>query len=416
VNLRPLILVFAIAAATCIPAGASDWLHEADKAETWSPAWYSPTFPPTANLTFNDVRVFDHQTVRQVVPLEAGGNRLRVRLSNALGLAPVMFGAIHVAASSPNGVTEPQTDQAVLFGGRPDGEIPVGGELLSDPVDLKVKAFETLAVSVYYPGRLAPSGHLLQLRLSKPGDHTADSVMPFTDIARAPSIVCGVEVEAAPRNVVVAFGDSITEGAGATPGMNLSWPQQLALRLAKNRLGKNWTVINAGISGNRLLYDGAGQRGLDRFDRDALNMPGLKAVILLEGINDIGAGSTIDSDTGPRSADDIIGAYKQLIARAHARGVKIYGGTLIPYSGAVYFTAQGEAVRQAVNDWIRSSGAFDGVVDFDRVMRDPSALAQFIGAFQSGDNLHPNDAGYAAMADAIDLKMLTDSKPVAAHR
>jgi len=405
-NLRRAIIVLVLGLCALAPAAATPRAT----APTWVAAWYSPPFPPTATMITNDVRVFDHQTVRQVVRLEAGGDRLRLRLSNELGLTAVRFGAVHIALSSPNGVTDPKTDRQVLFGGKPDGEIKLGEALESDPVDFKVSAFQLVAVSIYYPGRLAPSGHLLPLRISKPGDHAADAVMPFIDVARAPSIVSGIEVEAsAPRNILVAFGDSITEGAGATPGWNLSWPQQLSLRLAKIRYGKNWTIIDAGISGNRLLYDGAGQRGLDRFDRDALAIPGVKAILLLEGINDIGAGSTVDTDTGPRSADDIIGAYKQLIERAHARQIKIYGATLIPYSGAVYFSAQGEAVRQAVNDWIRRSGAFDGVIDFDAVMRDPASPEHLIGAFQSGDNLHPNDAGYAAMADAVDLNMIMDA-------
>lgn len=383
---------------------------QAFAASTWVEAWFSPTFPPTANLIYNDVRVFDHQTVRQVMRVEVSGDRVRIHLGNELGLAAVKFGAVHIALSSPNGVIEPKTDRPVLFDGKPGGEIPVGGALVSDPVDLHVHAFQEVAVSVYYPGRLAPSGHLVSLRISKPGDHSADTVMPFTEIARSPSIVEGIDAEApGPRNVLVTFGDSITEGACSTPGWNLSWPQQLALRIAKAQRGKDWVVIDSGISGNRLLYDGAGQQGLERFGRDALDIAGVKAIILLEGINDIGAGSTIDTDTGPRSADDIIGAYKQLIARAHARHIKIYGGTMTPYSGAVYYSSQGEAVREAVNTWIRTSGAFDGVIDFDAVMRDASANENLIGAYQCGDNLHPNDAGYTAMAGAVPLKMILDA-------
>jgi lysophospholipase L1-like esterase len=397
------ILALALGLCTFAPCLAAPRAAE----PAWVAAWSSPPFPPTANLIYNDVRVFNHQTARQVVRLETAGDRLRLRLSNELGLSSVKFGAIHIALSSPNGVTDAKTDHQVLFGGKPDGEIKLGEALVSDPVDFKVSAFQLVAVSIYYPGRLAPSGHLLPLRLSKPGDHSAEAVMPFIDINRSPSILSGIDVEApAPRNVLVAFGDSITEGSGATPGWNMSWPQQLSLRLAKTRPGKNWTIINAGIGGNRLLYDGAGQKALDRFDRDVLGIPGLKSIILLEGINDIGAGSTVESDTGPRTAADIIGAYKQLIDRAHARQLKIYGGTLLPYSGAGYFSAQGEAVRQAVNEWIRTSGAFDGVIDFDAVMRDPATPAQLIGAYQSGDNLHPNDAGYAAMANAVDLNMI----------
>jgi len=377
----------------------------------WVASWYSPPFPPTANLIYNDVRVFDHQTVRQVIRLEAGGGRLRLRLTNELGLSSIKFGAVHIALSSPNGVTEAKSDHQLLFGGKADGEIKLGEALVSDPVDFKVSVHQLVAVSIYYPGRLAPSGHLLSQRISKPGDHTADSVMPFTEIARSPSLISGIEVEApAPRNVLVAFGDSITEGACATPGWNLSWPQQFALRLAKSHAGKSWTVINAGISGNRLLYDGVGQKALERFDRDVIGIAGLKAIVLLEGINDIGAGSTIDTDTGPRSADDIIGAYKQLIARAHARGIKIYGGTLLPYAGAAYFSAQGEATRQSVNSWIKNSGTFDGVIDFDAAMRDPSQPAQLTGAYQCGDNLHPNDAGYTAMSNAVDIDLVTGRK------
>lgn len=413
-NVRRLLLAVVAVAAAGLPALAAR--HDGTAPTAWVPAWYSPPFPPTSNLIYNDVRVFDHQTVRQVVRLDTAGQRVRIRLTNELGLAPVKFGAVHIALSSPNGVTVAQSDRPVLFAGKPDGEIPVGAALLSDPVDFKVKAFETVAISVYYPGRLAPSGHLVQLRLSKPGDHSADLVMPFTDIARAPSIVSGVEVEAAPRDLLVAFGDSITEGACSTPGLNTSWPQLLALRLAKVREGRNWSVINAGISGNRLLYDGAGQRGLDRFDRDAISIPGLKAIVVLEGINDIGAGSTIDTDTGPRSSADIIGAYKDLIARAHERGIRIYGGTLTPYTDAAYYSVGGEAVRQEVNAWIRTSGAFDGVIDFDEAVRDPAAPAQLAGAYQCGDNLHPNDAGYAAMANAVDLKEVTSTRAITANR
>jgi lysophospholipase L1-like esterase len=232
--------------------------------------------------------------------------------------------------------------------------------------------------------------------------------MPFTDIARSPSILSGIDVETTtPRNVVVAFGDSITEGACATPGWSMSWPQQLSVRLAKARQGKTWTIINAGISGNRLLYDGAGMKALDRFNRDVLSIPGLKSIVLLEGINDIGNAFVPTSDTGPRTAADVIGAYTQLIERAHARNIRIYGGTLLPYAGASYFTPQGEAVRTAVNTWIRTSGAFDGIVDFDAATRDSAAPDHLIGAYQCGDNLHPNDAGYTAMANAVDLNLIT---------
>jgi lysophospholipase L1-like esterase len=379
----------------------------ATPADNWIEAWYSPPLAPTAVLSFGDVRIFAHQTVRQVVRLEAGGKRIRVRFTNELGLAPVKIGSVHVALSSPNAVTQPETDHVLTFGGRPDAVIPVGQALVSDPVEMTVSPFADLAVSIYYPERLAPAGHLLQVHLSAKGDHGADPVWRDSTPARAPALVSGVEVETGPaHHVLVAFGDSITEGAGATPGTNMDYPEQLARRLDHNGAGSSWVVINSGISGNRLLHEGSGPSALDRFERDALDIPGATAIIVLEGINDIGWAFDANGDTGPVSAADLIGAYKQLIARAHARGLKILGGTILPYEDAGYYHPEGDAVRRAVNDWIRTGGAFDGVIDFEQAVRDPQHPTRYRGADQSGDNLHPNDAGYHAMSEAVDLKAL----------
>jgi lysophospholipase L1-like esterase len=376
-------------------------------ADHWIEAWYSPPLAPTAVLSFGDVRIFAHQTVRQVVRLEAGGKRIRVRFTNELGLAPVKIGSVHVALSSPNAVTQPETDHVLTFGGSPDAVIPVGQALVSDPVEMTVGPFADLAISIYYPERLAPAGHLLPVHLSAKGDHGADPVWRDSTPARAPALVSGVEVETGPaRHVLVAFGDSITEGAGATPGTNMDYPEQLARRLEHNGAGSSWVVINSGISGNRLLHEGSGPSALDRFERDALDIPGVTAIIVLEGINDIGWAFDANGDTGPVSAADLIDAYKQLIARAHARGLKILGGTLLPYEEAGYYHPEGEAVRRAVNDWIRTGGAFDGVIDFEQAVRDPQHPTRYRGADQSGDNLHPNDAGYHAMSEAVDLKTL----------
>ncbi len=375
-----------------------------DVAGKWIEAWYSPPFPPTAVLAFNDVRAFAHQTVRQVVRLQVGGNRVRVRLTNELGLTPVKVGSVHIALSSPNAVTEPETDHVLTFNGQREALIPVGKALLSDPVEMAVGTFADLSISVYYPERLAPSGHLLQVHLSAKGDHGAESLWPGGTTARAPAIVSGVEVTTGqPHRVVVAFGDSITEGAGATPGTNMDWPEQLARRIDGSDAARGWVVINSGISGNRLLHEGSGPKALDRFDRDALEIPGVSAIILTEGINDIGWAFDPNGDTGPLKVADIVGAYKQLIARAHARGVKIFAGTLNPFEGAGYFHPEGESVRLAVNEWIRSSGAFDGVFDFEQAVRDPRHPSRYLGADQSGDSLHPNDAGYRAMAGVVDL-------------
>lgn len=379
----------------------------------WVEAWYSPPLPPTAVLTFGDVRIFAHQTVRQVVRLESGGQRVRIRLTNELGLTPVKIGSVHVALSSANAVTEPETDHVLTFGGKQDAIIPVGQALVSDPVEMTVSPFVDLAISIYYPGRLAPAGHLLRVHLSPKGDHGADPVWRDGTSARAPALVSGVEVETnAAHRVLVAFGDSITEGAGATPGTNMDYPEQLARRLERGGAGSNsgagssWVVINSGISGNRLLHEGSGPSALDRFERDALDIPGVSAILVLEGINDIGWAFDANGDTGPITAADLIGAYKQLIARAHARGLKILGGTMLPYEDAGYYHPEGESVRVAVNDWIRTSGAFDGVIDFERAVRDPEHPTRYRGAEQSGDNLHPNDAGYRAMSEAVDLKAL----------
>ena len=401
---------FAVAAAAVLSLSAGSpevtSARNPSSASHWVEAWYSPPFPPTAVLEVNDVRIYAHQTVRQVVRVEAGGNRLRVRLTNELGLSPVAIGSVHIAMSSPNAVTEPETDRLLTFSGRADAVIPMGKALFSDPVDLAVPAFADLAISIYYPGHLAPAGHLALLHLSPLGDHGAESAWGRGTTARAPALVSGVEVETTqPLRVVVAFGDSITEGAGATPGINMDWPELLARRFASSNAAKDWVVINSGISGNRLLHDGSGPKAPDRFDRDALDIPGVSAVIVMEGVNDIGWAFDPDGDTGPLTVADIVGVYQQLIARAHARGLKIFGGTITPYEDSKYYHPEGEVVRQAVNEWIRTSRAFDGVFDFEKAVRDPRHPARYLGADQCGDNLHPNDAGYQAMSEAVDLKV-----------
>lgn len=393
-----LALVFAVVLAVGLTGSAM----AADAAgEHWVAAWYSPPFPTTAVWSCNQARTFSHQTVRQVVRLEAAGDRVRIRLTNELGLEPLRFGEVHVALSSPNGVTEPGTDRAVTFGGKPGATIAIGKALVSDPVDLPVRRFQELAISVYYPSGAAPAGHLADLEISPPGDHAAESVWPQGDRAQSPGLASGVEVEtAAPESVLVAFGDSITEGACATAGTHRDYPEELAVLLAARRSAdQSWVIINSGISGNRLLRDGSGERALARFDRDALDITGVKAILLLEGINDIGWAFDPRGDSGPLTADDIIGAYKDLIGRAHARGLKIFLGTLLPYDGAKYSRPQGEKVREQVNAWIRKGQGFDGVVDFDQALRDPSSPLHYLGADQCGDDLHPNDAGYHVMAE-----------------
>jgi lysophospholipase L1-like esterase len=391
----------ALCAAAALALGLAGSAMAAEAAGHWVAAWYSPPFPTTAVWGCNQVRTFSHQTVRQVVRLEAAGDRVRIRLTNELGLEPLQFGDVHIALSSPNGVTEPGTDRAVTFGGKTGGTIPIGQALVSDPVDLSVRRFQELAISVYYPTGAAPAGHLANLELSPAGDHAAESLWPEGSRAQSPGLASGVDVEASsPQQVLVAFGDSITEGACATEGAHRDYPEELSVLLAAQRgADQSWVIINSGISGNRLLHDGAGQRALARFDRDALDITGVRAILLLEGINDIGWAFDPEGNGGPLSAADIIGAYQDLIHRAHAKGLKVFLGTLTPYEGAKYERPPGEKVREQVNAWIRKGQGFEGVVDFDAALRDPSSPLHFLGADQCGDDLHPNDAGYQVMAE-----------------
>ena len=383
------------AAGAAVPAAA------ATAGGHWIAAWYSPPFPETAVWGCNQVRTFNHQTVRQVVRLEAAGDRVRIRLTNEIGLDALQFGEVHVALSSPNGVTEPGTDRTVTFGGKPGAIIPRGAALVSDPVDLKVRRFQELAISVYYPSGADPAGHLANLEISPPGNHAGEPLWPEGSRAQSPGLTSGVDVETtAPRQVLVAFGDSITEGACATEGTHRDYPERLSVLLAARRgEDQSWVVINSGISGNRLLHDGAGPKALARFGRDALDITGVKAILLLEGINDIGWAFDPEGNGGPVSAADIIGAYQNLIDRAHARGLQVFLGTLTPYEGAKYSRPPGEQVREEVNEWIRKGQGFDGVVDFDAALRDPGSPLHSLGADQCGDDLHPNDAGYQAMAE-----------------
>ena len=401
-----------LAASYAAAAGAATNAGPSAAGEHWVAAWYSPPFPETAVWGCNQVRTFTRQTVRQVVRLEAAGDRVRIRLTNELGLEPLDFGEVHVALSSPNGVTEPGTDRTVTFGGKLGATIPRGEALVSDPVDLKVRRFQEIAISVYYPSGAAPAGHLANLEISPSGNHAGEPIWPQAGRSQSPGLASGVDVDtAAPRQVLVAFGDSITEGACATEGTHRDYPEELSVLLAARRDDQSWVIINSGISGNRLLHDGAGEKALARFGRDALGITGVRAILLLEGINDIGWAFDPDGNGGPLSAADIIGAYQDLIGRAHARGVKIFLGTLTPYEGAKYSRPQGEKVREEVNAWIRKGQGFDGVVDFDQAVRDPSSPLHYLGADQCGDDLHPNDAGYHAMAEAVFQRLFAPGSP-----
>jgi lysophospholipase L1-like esterase len=358
-------------------------------------------FAPPTTLT--------NQTIRQIVRTSIGGNRVRIVLSNAFGTAPIAIGAGHIALRDKESSVVASSVKPLTVSGASTFSILAGATVVSDPIELAVQPVSDLVIDLYVPNDVGvnPSpvtthnGASQTNFVSETGNHSGVTNLPVNARSGAWFMLARVEVMApAGTAALVAFGDSITDGARSTADTNNRWPDQLARRLAA-RKGGGVAVLNAGISGNRVLGDGAGVSALARFDRDVLMQTGVTHVVVMEGINDIG----IARNNPSPSAEDIIAGHKQLIERARARGLKIYGATLTPYEGAAYFTPEGEAKRQAVNQWIRTSKAYDGVIDFDMVTRDPSAPTKFLPAYDSGDHLHPGDAGYKAMGDAVDLAL-----------
>jgi len=350
-----------------------------------------------------------NQTLRQIVHTSIGGSKVRVVLSNAYGTAPVQIGGGSVALRDRDASIQPASLKTLLFDGSPAAIILAGATLVSDPIDLRLAPLSDLAIDLFVPGDLGvgPSpvtthnGASQTNYVSETGNHVGDPAMTASLRPGAWFLIARVEVMAPAGTMAVAtFGDSITDGALSSLDMNNRWPDILARRLAA-RKGPGVGVLNAGISGNRVLGDGAGTSALSRFDKDVLMQTGVTHVVVMEGINDIGLAR---SNPTP-SAADLIAGHKQLIERAHSRGLKIYGATLTPYDGAAYYSPEGEAKRQALNEWIRTSGAYDGVVDFDKATRDPAAPSRFLPAYDSGDHLHPGDAGYTAMGNAVDLAL-----------
>jgi lysophospholipase L1-like esterase len=354
---------------------------------------------------------FHNQTVRMVARTSIAGQRLRIKVENAFDSPPVVIGVAHIALRAKDSEIEAGTDRALTFNGKPGCTLSPGTVRYSDPIDLKVPALSDLAVSLYFPGETGPpTVHATGLHttyVSREGDFTAQkSIDDPAYTTNSYYYVAAVDVEApATAAALVTFGDSITDGSQSSINGNHSWPALLAARLAKNRATAMIGVANMGIGGNRVLYDGNGASALARFDRDVLSQAGVKWVMLLEGINDIGRAGTADPQAP--TTDDLLAAYRQMIAMAHTHGIKIIGCTLTPYEGANYSREPGEAIREAVNNFIRTSGAFDGVVDFEAATRDSANPKHIRPSFDPGDHLHPNDAGYQSMADAVDLSIFT---------
>jgi lysophospholipase L1-like esterase len=352
-------------------------------------------------------------TYREIVHVSLGGSQVRVALSNELGLEPLTIGAANIALSAGQSAINPTGATALTFSGNPSIIIPAGGMVLSDPVALKVAPFADLAVSFFVPAQtitqLSAHGFADQTSYTAAGNVVSAPTLTQPEEITSWPILKGIDVLLSPdAAAIVTFGDSITDGAHSTPSTNARWPDVLARRLHDNKKTANLAILNQGIGGNRILHDNSGPNALARFDRDVISQPGVKYLIILEGINDIGHAQDPVKPYDVVSAQDLIGGFSQLAARAHLHGIKVIGATLTPYVGAKYSSPAGEAMRQALNDWIRTTKELDGVIDFDKATRDPANPGTFAATNDSGDHLHPGDAGYKAMGEAIDLNLFTE--------
>jgi lysophospholipase L1-like esterase len=377
---------------------------------TWSNAMHEPDLgiPGLANDGFNS------QTLRQIVHISVGGRQVRVRLST-LGASGLVIGAAHIALRDTGASTVPASDRVLTFGGASSITIPPGALVVSDPVDLNAPALSDVAVSIFVPGKTGPATWHFEGRqtsfISTPGDFTASVMLPVASTTLARFWLAGVDVVASGQTgTIVAVGESVTDGSQSTVDANARWTDAFARRLLAQPGNRAMGVLNEGIAGGRVLHDSLGPNALARFDRDVLAQTGVTHVIAQVGDNDIFTVNPAEEVT----VGQIIQGLRQLIQRAHANGLKIFGCTLTPVEGFLVpgtpvpvFSPAGEIKRQAVNAWIRTSGEYDDVIDFDRVLRDPNSPSKILSLFDSGDHGHPTDAGYKALADAIDLKLFT---------
>ncbi len=358
------------------------------------------------------------KTIRQIVRPSIAGPSARLRLSNLYGTTAVTIGPVRIAKHAGDSAIRPATDRPVTFGGKPTVTIAPGADALSDPVAFPLVALEQVAISLYVVDGKVSTLHGVGMQTGFIADGQVTAATTLTNSATDTSRYFLTDVEVAARaeaRTVVVIGDSITDGVGSTDDRNRRWPDALAERLQADPALVSIAVVNSGIAGNRLLNDASapfiGPSMLARFERDVLSKPNVRWVVVLTGSNDISASDMLDTSKDKVSAQQIIAGLQQLIARAHAKGIKVYGATLLPKAGVgkpFIHTPEAQAKRDEVNAWIRSSGAFDAVVDFDRLMRDPARPDRLAARYDSGDHLHPNDAGFAAMAAAIDLRVLRD--------
>jgi lysophospholipase L1-like esterase len=400
-------LALSVAAGVAVN-GTADADAPAPGFEHWITSWYAAPqagWDASFLLPMNVPPYLDNQSLRETVRLSAGGHRIRLVFSNRYGREPIRLGDTRVGLAG-GGAPAP-----VRFSGRPEASIPPGAAITSDPIAIELAPLAQLAVTTYLPSRTAVAsfhwGGQQTVQLAQGNAAAASRFAPSTRI-EGRLFLSAVLVEAPPNaRTVVAFGDSITDGNGSTPDADRRWPDFLAKRLA----GANIAVANAGISGARLLKDGMGRNALARFEQDVLGQPGVSEVIVLLGTNDIGwPGSPFAPAERPVTLDELTDGYRQLLAAAHARGIRVTAGTLPPFEGALegtpyagHYSPEKDRMREQLNGWIRTSGLFDAVVDFDQVLRDPARPRRLRAEFDSGDHLHPGDAGYRAMAEAIDL-------------
>jgi lysophospholipase L1-like esterase len=350
-------------------------------------------------------------TLREIVHTSIAGKAVRIRFTNEFGTEPLRIDAASVAISAGESATQPGSLHALTFGGLSSITIPAGAQALSDSVDLAIPDFADLAISLFLPlqriSNVSTHSGAQQTNYIQAGNEVSAPRLSAPEKNGSWFFLKGVDVlpVASQAAAVVAFGDSITDGAATTENANHRWPDYLAARFHSNPATANLSVLNEGIGGNCVLITCVGQNALARFDRDVLAQAGVRYLIILESINDIGGLHNPNRPDYKLSAEDLEQGLGQLVARAHQHGIKVFGATITPYGGAGYSTDKGEQIREAVNKWILTSGVFDGTVDFDKATRDASHPLSFNPKYDSGDHLHPKDAGYAAMADSIDLTL-----------
>lgn len=404
--------ILAISVATLLVASGTAAAETSTPSQGWTATWSASPQRPGTNFTPNwSEQGFTDQTIRQVVRVSAGGSTARIRLSNAYGSAPLKIAGATIARAASGAAVEPGSLRQLTVKRARAFTIPAGAELATDPVALGLADLDSVTVTLYLAAPTGPATYHAQAMATSyraGGDHRADGgADAFDQTSLSWYYLSGVDVigRASRRGAVVAFGDSLTDGYGSTPGADNRYPDELAERLAAT--GRPRAVLNQGIGGNRVTVDSAwlGDKATSRFRRDVLDQPGVRSVIILEGVNDIGmseAPSPIGAPPTDVSAEEIIAGHRELIRQAHAKGVRALGATLPPMKGSRYYTARSEAKRDAVNAWIRTSGAYDAVVDLDRALASPSDEDQLDPAYDSGDHLHLNDAGYRTAAHAVD--------------